>query len=152
MVPKPQPRPALRASVMVQSVPIMELIGVHAEVRIEDPFPDAALRGIGISAGAGYSIFTPSFVPVMLTTIWGRRHHLEVALGSSIPINYVYGTNPTKPLTWPEGYFNFTTLVGYRFQSAESGVMYRVFVKGLLVPGLNSGLLPCLGGSLGFTL
>jgi hypothetical protein len=130
----------------------MELIGMHTEVRLDDPFGDAWLRGIGLTVGAGYSAYTPSFAPILLTSLRGRRHYLELALGTSIPINPVYGTNAGNPLTWPTDGPTVTTLVGYRFQADEHGLMYRVFVKALMVEGLNGGLLPCLGGSIGFTL
>lgn len=152
VVPLPDTNPlTVRTSFFVQTVPIMELVGVHAEIRLEYPFGDSWLRGIGLHAGVGYSIYTPSFVPVMIQTLWGKQHLLDVSFGTSLPINSVYGTNKDKPLTWPNSLNNITVLVGYRYQAKSQGIMYRVFLQSLTVPGTNGGPLPCLGSSIGFT-
>lgn len=145
------PYPQFRTTVMLQSVPIMEIAGLYGELQLERPLGDTWLRGIGICAGAGYSYYTPSFIPVMISTLWGKQHMLELSIGTSIPINRVYGTNAIRPLTWPSQTINTTVLVGYRFQQKVPGMQYRVFIKNLMVPSINGGFLPCLGGSVGFT-
>lgn len=150
-VPTIAPFPTVHYAAFVQSVPIMEVVGLYAEMRVDDPFGKGWLKSTALSGGIGYSIYTPSFVPLMLRTLWGNKHLLEVAIGTSIPMNRVYGTNATKPLTWPVQTVNPTILVGYRHQGESSGVMYRVFIQTLSVPKPYGGLLPCLGASIGYS-
>ncbi len=140
----------VKGSVMLQSAPLMEIIGIHAELRLEDPFGRGSVRALGIATGIGYSVYTPHFLPLQLRSLWGRYHLLEIGVGSSIPLNPVYGTNAQQPLTWGSRVWNPTVLVGYRFEKESVGLQYRVFMQFLLVPGVNSGLLPCLGGSAGW--
>ncbi len=129
----------------------MEFVGIHAEALVIRPFASGWLHGIGLQAGAGYSYYTPSFAPLLLCTIWGKQHNLEVCLGTSIAINPTYGTNAKNPLRWPSVWFTPTLLVGYRYQKAETGIMYRVFINTIVVPEINGGPLPCLGASVGWT-
>lgn len=142
----------LHVGLHLQTVPIMEIGGIHAEILLQRPFGNSALADIGISAGVGYSIYTPHFVPILLRTLWGNKHYLEVDVGNSIPLNPVYGTNPDHPLTWPTGKPNITILVGYRFHAPNQSLVYRVFMQAVNVPGVNGGFLPCLGGSIGIDL
>lgn len=150
VLPVQAPPVQLGYSVWMQTVPIMEIVGIHADVRLLHTFGDGGFRSIGIRAGIGYSLFTPHFAPVMLQALWGSVHNLEVCIGTSIPLNPVYGTHAEKPLTWRNKIVNPTASVGYRYESPGGGVQYRAVVNLLYLPGPSPGVLPSLGGSIGW--
>jgi len=103
----------------------------------------------GFGFRAGFSYLEVLFVPLQINYLIGYKHYLEI--GSGI-------TFASKNLDIGRGAYGGANItpsasIGYRFQPAKSGFMFRVNADAFLPFALNNdGIMPWLGVSVGYRL
>jgi hypothetical protein len=108
----------------------LELMGpaqvalVNCEAFILPPRTVPFFTGAGISVGAGYSVYAPSFTPVIDKALFGSEHMLEMGAGLLVKIKeQLEGTTFRQ---WSDSWYHLGAHIGYRYQPIDGGLYYRV--------------------------
>jgi hypothetical protein len=122
----------------------LDLISVHIEGGIDNPFDSSIVRSIRASVGIGAPFFA-AFAPVRLKILLGYEHCAEIGVG----ILYQYRLYVSEPtfIDWSDTRFNPNIMVAYRYEPYTSGILYRVSIDAAKDPPNNRYV-----GTIGFSI